>query len=251
MEDLSGVVVEPRKHHVGRVVGIVFLVFIVVIVIGVIVVNIPVQQTADIPQSELAKGKVVDCQLGGQILIGHLGVSPELGNDNNGRSVILFTKEGTMSLHLGETKSIRTAGSVTLVAFEVWQGAQAVKLLIVPDASSTWITLKSSNIPASQLAKGKVANLKLGSQDLPFDSSNDSGATFSVGSVLIPDKAGQMTVSVDVFDSSGTLIRADLHLGEARAFDGVGIVQLVAFTQIDWDQAVKLLVIPERTSAQQ
>jgi hypothetical protein len=243
-------------------VGVMVPLSLIAVILTVLSVYVwPVEQSVNVQQAELVKGKVVDltlahgsgnpCYYENEFPLTGLCLAPSIGWDSHGRTVQISTRTGyrlrdEAALHLGESEVIEGLGRVTLVAFEDLHGSQGVRLLVVPDETSTWLVVKSANIPQSELAKGQVV-------DVRFDQPTFLDALSTRVSARFADSkyyAGLDTGTVSVkFSRDYPLddVSVSLRLGESERVEGVGTVTLVAFENIDWEQGFKLLIVPEST----
>jgi hypothetical protein len=213
----------------------------------------PVEESVSVSEAELAKGKVVDvevppanippCRMKEEGPTTNLCVYSKLQSDSLGWGVrvgIPYSDETV--LHLGESKKINRLGTVTLLAFENQGGGQYVRLLVVPDESSTWMVVKSANIPQSELDKGMVVDVRVGENDFP-------GSRVEHIRAVMGDDIGTLESGVFVLYGSFGKQRVSLRLGESKQVDGLGTVTLVAFEDLDWDQGFRLLIVPDGTGA--
>jgi hypothetical protein len=204
----------------------------------------------DVPQSVLDKGEVVTARFNTQVIMKYstgdshsrIAVGPYLRSDAEGAYASFLGGVGTslniFTLHLGETKTLSGGGigSVTLLAFP----PGGVKLLLVPRQYP--LVKESVSVPGSELSKGKVLDVKVGSR-VHVDGGDTYEDSLTVYRPLGSDKGG-VTVSVGAGGNSVVSI----HLGEAKDFDGFGSVTVLAFEEVDGVQGVRLLVVPEQES---
>jgi hypothetical protein len=241
-------------------VGVLVVVFVMIIGIFVwsYVSAIPLNETASVPSSELAKGKVVDlrlaegsgnpCSYEDEFPLTGLCIGYSRRLDPRGQTVRISTSQEGVSLGLGESEQMDGLGVVTLVAFEDLDGFQGARLLVVPDSSSTWLVVRDAGVPQSELDEGRVV-------DVRFDECAYVDALSMCVSARFADSkyyAGLDTGTVSVkFSRDFPLddVSVSLCLGESERVEGVGVVTLVAFENIDWEQGFKLLIVPESTGA--
>jgi hypothetical protein len=240
-----------------------WVVFLVVFVVAAglfVAINVtfydypPVEGSMSVSEAELAEGKVVDAYVvegsanpcdDGRILSNTWLCVDSLSRGSSVEDASVNING--VSFHLGESEEVEDLGRVTLLAFENHGGGQYVRLLVVPDEFSTWLVVKSANIPQSVLDEGDVV-------DVRFDQPTYVGElSMSVSAVFVDPRFGEGNTGTVVVGFSRDYplddVSVSLRLGESKHVDGVGTVTLVAFEDLDWDQGFKLLIVPYDTGA--